>query len=61
MHAGLLTGARKFLKQDADVIAETPQAYIGGSSSALALAGSLGRPDLQLPAILVGVYQDNQG
>ena len=31
------------------------QANIGGASSALALAKSLHRPDLQLPAVLIGV------
>jgi len=31
------------------------QANIGGASSALALARSINRTDLQLPAVLVGV------
>ncbi|MPR35144.1 DUF819 family protein [Salmonirosea aquatica] len=61
VHAVLLIGVGKLLKQDADVIAIASQANIGGSSSALALARSLGRPDLQLPAILVGTLGNGLG
>jgi len=61
IHAVLLIGVAKLLKQDADVIAVASQANIGGSSSALALARSLGRPDLQLPAILVGTLGNGLG
>ncbi|MGD8374879.1 MAG: DUF819 family protein [Acidobacteriota bacterium] len=52
---GLLTfGAARALRIDADVAAVASQANIGGGTSALALARSLGRGDLELPAILVG-------
>ncbi len=61
VHAALLIGVAKLLKQDADVVAVASQANIGGSSSALALARSLGRPDLQLPAILVGTLGNGLG
>ena len=61
VHAVLLIGVAKLLKQDADVVAVASQANIGGSSSALALARSLGRPDLQLPAILVGTLGNGLG
>ncbi len=61
VHAALLIGVAKLLKQDADVVAIASQANIGGSSSALALARSLGRPDLQLPAILVGTLGNGLG
>ena len=61
VHAALLVGVAKLLKQDADVVAVASQANIGGSSSALALARSLGRPDLQLPAILVGTLGNGLG
>jgi uncharacterized membrane protein len=61
IHAAFLIGVGKLLKQDADVIAVASQANIGGSSSALALARSLGRPDLQLPAILVGTLGNGIG
>ena len=61
IHAALLIGVAKLLKQDADVVAIASQANIGGSSSALALARSLGRPDLHLPAILVGTLGNGLG
>jgi uncharacterized membrane protein len=61
VHATILIGVAKLLKQDWDVVAVASQANIGGSSSALALARSLGRPDLQLPAILVGTLGNGVG
>jgi uncharacterized membrane protein len=39
---------------DLDGAAVASQANVGGSTSALALAKSLGREDLLLPAILLG-------
>ena len=39
---------------DPDIVAVASQANIGGGTSALALARSLGRPDLVIPAVLVG-------
>lgn len=39
---------------DPDIVAVASQANIGGGTSALALARSLGRPDLTIPAVLVG-------
>lgn len=54
IHALILFGIGAFLKQDWDVLGVASQANVGGSTSALALAKSLGRPDLQLPAVLVG-------
>ena len=39
----------------------TSLANIGGSTSALALAKSLGRGDLMLPAILVGALGNDVG
>jgi uncharacterized membrane protein len=61
VHATVLIGLAKLLKQDWDVVAVASQANIGGSSSALALARSLGRPDLQLSAILVGTLGNGVG
>jgi len=48
-------------RQDWDVVAVASQANIGGSTSALALAKSLGRTDLLLPAILVGSLGNGVG
>ncbi len=42
------------MRLDPDVVAVASQANIGGGTSALALARSLDRSDLVLPAILVG-------
>ena len=39
---------------DGDMAAIASQANVGGSTSALALARSLGRTDLVLPAVLIG-------
>ncbi|MEL6616607.1 MAG: DUF819 family protein, partial [Bacteroidota bacterium] len=52
---GLVTfaGAR-LLKLDLDLAAVVSQANVGGGTSALALARSLGRSDLVLPAVLLG-------
>jgi uncharacterized membrane protein len=54
--AGKLTilVAVTLLRIDTAVSAVASQANVGGSTSALALARSLGRSDLMLPAILVG-------
>jgi uncharacterized membrane protein len=54
IHALILVGVARLTRQDWDMVAIVSQANVGGSSSALALARSLGRPDLQLPAILIG-------
>lgn len=61
IHAAIIIAVARLLKQDWDVVAVASQANIGGSSSALALARSLGRPDLQLPAILVGTLGNGIG
>jgi uncharacterized membrane protein len=55
IHATVVFGIGALLKQDWDMLGIASQANIGGASSALALARSLNRTDLQLPAVLVGV------
>jgi uncharacterized membrane protein len=54
VHAIVVFGAAALLRLDPDLAAVASQANIGGSTSALALARSLGRGDLVLPGILVG-------
>jgi len=54
VHGLVVFGAALLLRLDLDVASVASQANIGGGTSALALARSLGRPDLVLPAILVG-------
>ena len=52
---GLITfGGAWLFRLDVDIASIASQANIGGSPSALALARSLDRPDLVLPAILIG-------
>lgn len=54
IHAGILFGIGALFRQDWDILGIASQANIGGATSALALARSLNRADLQLPAVLVG-------
>lgn len=54
VHGTVVFGAARILKADLETAAVASQANIGGGTSALALARSLGRSDLELPAILVG-------
>ena len=54
IHALIVFGIGAFFKQDWDVLGIVSQANVGGATSALALAKSLNRPDLQLPGVLVG-------
>ena len=61
IHAIILFGTGAFFRQDWDIIAIASQANVGGSTSALALARSLNRPDLQLPAVLVGSLGNAMG
>lgn len=56
VHGALTFGAARLLRIDPAAAAVASQANIGGSTSALALARSLGRGDLELPAILVGSF-----
>jgi uncharacterized membrane protein len=59
---GLVTfGAARLLRLDPDVAAVASQANVGGGTSALAVARSLGRPDLVLPGILVGALGNALG
>jgi uncharacterized membrane protein len=54
VHGAIVFGFAAVARYDADMAAVASQANIGGGTSALALARSLGRADLVLPAILVG-------
>jgi uncharacterized membrane protein len=54
VHGAVLFGAAALLRLDLEVAAVASQAGVGGGTSALALARSLGRPDLTAPAILAG-------
>lgn len=54
VHGSLVFAAARVFRIDLATAAVASQANIGGGTSALALARSLGRSDLELPAILVG-------
>lgn len=54
IHGVVTFTAARFMRLDADLAAVASQANVGGSTSALALARSLGRSDLVLPAVLIG-------
>jgi uncharacterized membrane protein len=54
IHGLVVFGLGAILKIDPDIVAIASQANIGGGTSALALARSLGRPDLTVPAVLIG-------
>ncbi|MEO9485164.1 MAG: DUF819 family protein [Ekhidna sp.] len=54
IHAAFLIGASLIIKADWAIVAVASQANIGGASTALALAKSVKRNDLILPAILAG-------
>jgi uncharacterized membrane protein len=61
VHGGLLFGVGALLRVDPALTAVASQANIGGSTSALALARSLGRQELVLPGILVGALGNALG
>lgn len=54
VHGLVVFGTARLFRIDPATAAVASQANIGGATSALALARSLGRSDLELPAILVG-------
>jgi len=54
IHGVVIFGVGALLKIDWDVIAVASQANVGGNTTAIAAAESLGRPDLLIPGVLVG-------
>lgn len=54
IHGLLLFGAGAMLKFDWDMMAVASNANVGGTATAAVCARSIGRPDLQLPGLLVG-------
>lgn len=61
VHGLIVFGVGAAVRADPALSAVASQANIGGSTSALALAKSLGRGDLMLPAILVGALGNAAG
>jgi uncharacterized membrane protein len=54
VHGAVIFGAAWLFGMDIDAAAVASQANVGGGTSALALAKSLGREDLLVPGILLG-------
>jgi uncharacterized membrane protein len=54
VHGAVTIGAARLFRLDPTIAAIASQANVGGGTSALACARSLGREDLVLPAVLVG-------
>ena len=60
-HGLVVFGGSRLLKIEPTIAAVASQANVGGGTSALALARSLGRADLVLPAILLGSLGNGLG
>ncbi len=54
VHGTVTVVAARLMRLEPDLAAVASQANVGGGTSALALARSLGRADLVLPAVLIG-------
>lgn len=54
IHGLVIFGIGTLFKMDWDVIAVASQANVGGTTTAIAAAESLDRPDLLIPGVLVG-------
>jgi len=54
VHGLIIFGAARIMKLDPDMAAVASTANVGGGTTALVVARSLGRQDLVLPAILIG-------
>lgn len=61
VHALVLFGIGAWLRRDPDMLAIASTANVGGSSTALALAEALGRPELAVGGVLVGSFGNALG
>jgi uncharacterized membrane protein len=61
IHGVLIYSIGYLLKQDKDIISIASQANVGGTATAMALAKSLKRNELVLPAILIGALGNALG
>ena len=61
LHGLLVFGGTAILRGDADAASVASQAAVGGGATALVLARSLRRPDLEVPSILVGALGNALG
>jgi uncharacterized membrane protein len=61
IHGVLIYSIGYLLKQDKDIVSIASQANVGGTATAMALAKSLKRNELVLPAILIGALGNALG
>jgi len=61
VHGVVIFGVGRLLKMDYELIAIASQANIGGQTTAIALCRTFSRPELFLPAILVGSLGNGLG
>ncbi|MEL6674770.1 MAG: DUF819 family protein [Bacteroidota bacterium] len=61
VHGLIIFGLGQFWKRDWSLIAIASQSNIGGGSTGLALTNVMGRPELALPAVLVGSLGNGLG
>jgi len=61
VHGVVTFVAARLMRLDADMAAVASQANVGGSTTALALARSLGRADLVVPGVLIGALGNAVG
>ena len=61
IHGLIIFGIGRLMKMNLDLISIASQANVGGSTTAMALAGARGRPDLILPGFAVGMLGNALG
>ena len=61
IHGVIIFGVGRLFKQDWELLAIASQANIGGQTTAIALCRTFNRPDLFLPAILIGSLGNGVG
>lgn len=55
LHGIIIFGIGRLLRMNGDLLSIASQANVGGSTTAMALAGARRRPDLILPGVAVGI------
>jgi len=61
IHGIIIFGVGRLLRMNGDLLSIASQANIGGSTTAMALAGARRRPDLILPGVAVGMLGSAAG
>ena len=61
IHGLIIFGIGRLLRMNGDVLSIASQANVGGSTTAMALAGARRRPDLILPGVAVGILGNALG